>query len=414
VAATERLVVNHLSRERLRPWALGGLLAAVLAVAFVWRMATESAPPLAVHRVLAQYVIFPGRAPALAWPLGGQAAVEVEGLGSFGTTGSPTPVPIASVAKVMTAYVTLRAHPLMPAREGFVMTVTPADAAEQERRAALGQSTVPVRAGERIGELQALQALLLPSANNVAMMLARHDPGGVAAFLARMNATARELGMRATTYTDPSGYRDDTVSTASDQLKLARAAMRDRVFASIVAEPSVQLPVAGLVTNYDGLVGEDGYVGVKTGSDRAAGGCLVFAKRVVIGGRRLTLLGVVLGQREGSPIEAALQSAARLGDSAADALHVATVLPAGARVLTVTSADGRHTSAVTGSSLRGVGWAGLSLPVHVTVGATPDRLRSGQRLGTVAVAGAGAQTTPAIAGRSLGGPSLGWRLRHLL
>ncbi len=69
------------------------------------------------------------------------------------------------------------------------------------------------------------------------------------------------------------------------------------------------LPVVGRVANYNGLVGEDGYVGVKTGSDRAAGGCLVFAKKVLIDGRSLTVLGVVLSQRGGSLIQAALASA---------------------------------------------------------------------------------------------------------
>ena len=174
-----------------------------------------------------------------------------------------------------------------------------------------------MKAGERLTERQALEALLLPSANNIAALLARYDAGGTAAFVARMNATARELGMRATTYTDPSGFNDETVSTAADQLKLARAAMRIPAFAAIVAEPSAALPGVGRVANYNGLVGTDGYVGVKTGSDRAAGGCLVFAKRVTTGGRRLTVLGVVLGQREGSLIESALASAQRLGDSAA-------------------------------------------------------------------------------------------------
>ena len=80
---------------------------------------------------------------------------------------------------------------------------------------------------------------------------------------------------------------------------------------------------------------------MKTGSDRAAGGCLVFAKRVTVGGRRLTVLGVVLGQREGSLIEAALASAERLGNSAAASLRVETALPAGTRVLSASSVDGR-------------------------------------------------------------------------
>ena len=109
--------------------------------------------------------------------------------------------------------------------------------------------------------------------------------------------------------------------------------MRGPAFAAIVAKPAVELPLVGRVANYDGLVGRDGYVGVKTGSDRAAGGCLVFAKRVLIDGRRVTVLGAVLGQREGSLIEAALTSAMRLGDSAAAALRSETALPAGTTVL---------------------------------------------------------------------------------
>jgi serine-type D-Ala-D-Ala carboxypeptidase (penicillin-binding protein 5/6) len=414
VAATERLEVKRLAPERLRLWAVGGAIAAAVAAILVWGIATEPTPALVAHRTLAAYVRFPGRPPALAWPREGQAAVEVEGLGSLGTTGALSPVPIASVAKVMTAYLTLHAHPLSPGAHGFVMTVTRADVAEQRQRVALGQSTVAVRAGERISELQALQALLLPSANNVATMLAEHDAGGVSGFVARMNATARALGMSSTTYTDPSGYRDDTVSTAADQLRLARAAMGDRVFAAVVAEPAAQLPVAGLVTNYNGLVGRAGYVGVKTGSDRAAGGCLMFAKRVVLAGRRLTVLGVVLGQHEGSPIEAALSSGARLGDSVADALEIRTLLGAGTRVLTLRSDDGREAAAVTAGPVREVGWAGLVLPLHVTAGANLQRLRGGERLGAVTVIGGGAQSTAVVASRPIGSPSLGWRLGHVL
>ena len=350
----------------------------------------------------------------LAWPREGQAAVEVEGVGSVATSGQLTPVPIASVAKVMTAYLTLLEHPLAAGEEGFVMTITRAEVAEEEQRAALGQSTLTVRAGERITERQALQALLLPSANNIAELLAAHDAGGLAAFVARMNSTARKLGMASTTYTDPSGFDRETVSTAADQLKLAQVAMREPAFAAIVDEHSAELPRVGSVANYNGLVGADGYVGVKTGSDRAAGGCMVLAKHVTIGGLRLTVLGVVLGQREGPLIEAALTSAQRLGDSVAAALRVETVLPAGTRVLTASNANGRRITVATAVALREIGWAGLTLPVQVVVRPAVTRLRAGERMATVAIRGASAVTTAAVATRSLGGPSLGWRLRHLL
>ena len=63
-------------------------------------------------------------------------------------------------------------------------------------------------------------ALLLPSANNVAVMLARYVSGSTGAFVDEMNATAASLGMTGTRYTDPSGYEPTTVSTAVDQLRL--------------------------------------------------------------------------------------------------------------------------------------------------------------------------------------------------
>jgi D-alanyl-D-alanine carboxypeptidase (penicillin-binding protein 5/6) len=183
-------------------------------------------------------------------------------------------------------------------------------------------------------------------------------------------------------------------------------------FAAIVAERSAVLPVAGRVSNYNGLVGEDGYVGIKTGSDGAAGGCLMFAKRVSVGGRRLTLLGVVLGQRHGSLIEAALSSARQLGDSAAAALRTITVLPAGADVLRVSGTTGQHSTAVTAQAVRAIGWPGLTLAIAVRPGKLPRTLRAGERVASVWVRGSPARVTGAIAARALGGPSLGWRLQH--
>jgi hypothetical protein len=137
------------------------LVLLLLAVAGIWRITTERAPPIVIRRMLATHVRLPGSTPLLAWPLEGEAAVEVEGVGSLGISGGSTPVPIASVAKVMTAYLTLLEHPLAAGEEGFVMTITPADVAEERQRVALDESTLRVSAGEQISERQALQAMLL-------------------------------------------------------------------------------------------------------------------------------------------------------------------------------------------------------------------------------------------------------------
>src|SRR5262249_13040940 len=140
--------------------------------------------------------------------------------------------PIASVAKVMTAYVVLRDHPLRVGQGGPTITLTGADVADTDRRRRQQESVVSVAAGEQLTELQALQALLLPSANNTATVLARWDAGSKSRFVARMNATALTLGMSRTRYTDPSGYDDATMSTAADQVRIVEGAMRLPVFAS--------------------------------------------------------------------------------------------------------------------------------------------------------------------------------------
>jgi D-alanyl-D-alanine carboxypeptidase (penicillin-binding protein 5/6) len=209
----------------------------------------------------------------------------------------------------MTAYLVLRDHPLGMAEHGPTITLNAADVADTDRRRERGESVVPVVAGERLTELQALQALLLPSANNIAAVLARWDAGSEERFLARMNAAARSLGMRHTRYTDPSGYDDGTVSTAVDQGRIVLRAMRSSVFARIVATPSVWLPVAGTVQNTNRLLGHDGFVGVKTGSDSAAGGCLAFRAIRLVRGRGTRITGVVLGQPGDDRIDAGLAAA---------------------------------------------------------------------------------------------------------
>ena len=243
------------------------------------------------------------------WPAYGQAAIVRTGQSHIEASPNQYAAPIASLAKVMTAYLVLHDHPLRIGEDGPTMTLTDVDVADTDRRRGHEESVVSVADGEELTELQALQALLLPSANNIAVALARWDDGSVDGFVARMNDTARSLGMTHTRYTDPSGYDDATVSTAADQVRIVERAMRIPVFASIVATPSAMLPVAGIVHNTDTLLGRDGFVGVKTGSDDAAGGCFAFRAVRRIKGKRTTITGVVLGQPGRDQIEAGLAAA---------------------------------------------------------------------------------------------------------
>jgi serine-type D-Ala-D-Ala carboxypeptidase (penicillin-binding protein 5/6) len=251
--------------------------------------------------------------PSTVWPAQGQAAVKI-GQSQVHAGPNQHPAPIASVAKVMTAYLVLRDHPLQVGEDGPTITLTDADVADTDRRRRREESVVSIAAGEQLTELQALQALLLPSANNIAAVLARWDAGSADRFVARMNAAARSLGMTHTRYTDPSGYDDATVSTAADQVRIVDRAMRLPVFASIVATPSATLPVAGAVHNTNTLLGHNGFVGVKTGSDDAAGGCFAFRAIRRIDGKRTTITGVVLGQPRHDQIAAGLAAADAIVD----------------------------------------------------------------------------------------------------
>jgi len=304
-------------RIRIRWIRVAGLLVVIAASAALgYRLLASSsstaASPIDVPRNEHRGAL--GKVPSAVWPAFGQAAFVQTGQSQVHAGPNQHAAPIASVAKVMTAYLVLRDHPLRLGQDGPTIALTDADVADTDRRRGQQESVVSIAAGEQLTELQALQALLLPSANNIAAVLARWDARSTERFVARMNAAARSLGMTHTRYTDPSGYDDATVSTAADQVRLVDRAMRLPVFASIVATPSAALPVAGTVHNTNTLLGHDGFVGVKTGSTAAAGGCFAFRAIRSIDGTRTTITGVVLGQPGHDRIAAALEAADAMVD----------------------------------------------------------------------------------------------------
>jgi D-alanyl-D-alanine carboxypeptidase (penicillin-binding protein 5/6) len=300
-------------RIRIRRARAAILLLVVAAIVALGYRALASSPSGAVSPIAHRASL--GRvALGTVWPTYGQAAFVESGQSQVRAGPNEHAAPIASVAKVMTAYLVLRDHPLQLGEDGQTITLTDADVDDTDRRRAHEESVVPVVAGERLTERQALQALLLPSANNIAVVLARWDAGSVYRFVARMNVAARSLGMTETRYTDPSGYDDATVSTAADQVRIVNEAMRLPAFARIVGTSSATLPVAGTVHNTDTLLGRGGFVGVKTGSDTAAGGCFAFRAIRWVDGKRTTITGVVLGQPGDDRITAALGAAYEMVD----------------------------------------------------------------------------------------------------
>ena len=194
--------------------------------------------------------------------------------------GADQQVPIASITKLMTVLVALE-------------RTEPDDVVVVDRRAAaVGESTIHLRAGERVTVHDLVEAALIQSANDAANALALHVSGSVPAFAELMNRKAAQLGLRDTHFVRPDGLDvAGHVSSARDVTKLARVAMNDPTVRSIVRLRNAEAAGRHLFTWNDLLGRFPGLIGVKTGHTSAAGWSQVAAAR----GRGLTVYATILG-----------------------------------------------------------------------------------------------------------------------
>ncbi|MFC0600403.1 D-alanyl-D-alanine carboxypeptidase [Streptomyces palmae] len=363
---------------------------------------------------------FPGERFAMPWPGEGQAAVVVEGVGSVGVHGAQKPVPIASVTKVMTAYVVLKNHPLKPGETGGQITI---DAQAGKESNAKDESRVPVEEGQKFNLRQMLEMTMIPSGNNVARQLARWDAGSETAFLKKMNDAAKALGMTNTVYTDPSGLKATTKSTAVDQLKLARAVMKDATFRQIVATPDIEIPGVGRIFNNNKLLSKPdlGVRGVKTGSNTPAGGALMWATYRTVGGKDRLVLGVTLDQHTNSTdpnahLQLVLDKSEEQIRAIRGALTDALVVKKGQVVGYVDDGLGGSTPVVATRDLKGAGWPGLNVGFSLTASTkgVPHSAKAGTLVGWLTVgSGPGRARVPVALQKDLSEPSFGAKLTRI-
>ncbi|MDA8284076.1 MAG: hypothetical protein M0Z42_12480 [Actinomycetota bacterium] len=385
--------------------------------AFVGVQLNRATPAAAVTVVLDRNLGIPGVPPHLPVPAGGATVVTVQGVGTVASVRPDVALPLASITKLVTALVVLRHHPLSLGQSGPALSVPASLAAAYPSQLAAHDSLIPLHAGEHLSELQALEALLIPSADNVAQLLATWTSGTMPAFVAAMNAEAARLGLHQTHLADASGLSAGSVGSAADLIRLARVVMAQPLLRAIVAMPQVTLPLAGTVYNYDYDLGHDGIVGIKTGSTIAAGGDFLFAARRSVHGRRVLVMGAVLGQQGRQPLPQVLAVAERLAVAAPAGLEKVTVLPAGRTVLRFRTAWGASATAVTTRAVQAWVRPGdhLAATVHLDGPASaPLRsLRAGQQVASVSVVTpTGTVTVPVTAVQGFRGPALRWRLER--
>jgi len=336
-------------------------------------------PNAVVTADLAQSVTVDTPAVTLPWPTVGEAAVAIPDIGFDMPSAPEVSVPVASLTKLMTAYIILHDHPLRLGQNGPMVTISQADIDDYDTDTVSDESNAQVALGEQISEKDLVGGMLVHSANNYASTLARWDAGSVAAFVAKMNQTAVTLGMVHTHYADPTGYDQNSESTPEDLLKVAGPDMTNPVFAGFVKMSSITLPVAGTISTYTPLLGTQGVIGVKSGFTTVAGGCDVLAVYRVVHGQRVLVITAVTGQTGPNVLDEAGLQALNLANATASAAGESTVVEPGELVAHVTAAGNTETaSAAAGTSM--LSWPGVVAHRHFIRGGT---IHQGAKSGTV-------------------------------
>lgn len=288
----------------------------------------------------------------LPWPTTGQAAVGAVGFDVVDEYNTETPKPIASTTKMVTALVVLKAKPLQRGQQGPDITLSANDEAIYHSYISQGGSVYPVTAGEVISQRQAMNALLVMSANNIADLLAVWAYGSMEAYLKAANAYVAENGISHTVISDASGFSPKTTSTAADLVRIGQLIMQDPLLKEVVAQKSLTIPGLGDVPSTNVLLG-DGVVGIKTGNTDEAGGCFVIAVTHVVDGEEVTIVAAVMGA---DTVRTAMARAQRVALDARAGFARHTVVAAGATVAEYHLPWGETVTAMADDSLESVVW----------------------------------------------------------
>lgn len=349
----------------------------------------------------------------LAWPTGGEAAIGAVGYGILATNNAQTVRPTASIAKLVTSLAVLQKYPLQLGEQGPTITLTAADVVLYQQYVAEQGSVVLVQAGEQITEYQALQAMLLPSANNMADSLAIWAFGSLGNYQTYANQLVATLGLTQTHIgSDASGFLPDTTSTAYDLVMLGMDALKSPVLAQITSQAQVTLPVAGVVYNVNRLLGTDGIIGIKTGNSDQAGGVYLFAAQDALDtSNTVTIVGAVQGLAD---LSQAISAAPPLLDSVKQNFSITTIALAGQAVGSYTTPWKTTTTAVAKNNLTAIMWNPKPLQPTLLLDKIKAPRSSGAIVGTLSVnSGNSTASTSVVLNTAIPRPPFTWRLtRH--
>lgn len=346
----------------------------------------------------------------LPWPAYGQGALGARGYGVFTTHGEQTPVPIASITKIVTALAVLKEKPLLKGEKGPSITINSDDVAIYNEFVAQGGSVTPITRGSQISQYDGLQSMLIPSSNNMAATVAKWAFGSVDNYVKYANQMLADMGFTQTHVDEASGFSTKSVSTATELIKLGEIALANEVIAEIVKKETVNLPFAGEVNNINWLLSSEGVIGIKTGNTDEAGGCLLFAAQKTIFGQPITLIGAILGAP--TRYEAIADSRDVL-HSVAEAFEKVIVVKKAQALGAYEAPWGAQSELIASDELSVVAFKGASIePTYKTLATSSAKL-AGNHVGEVNVSyGEQQKSVPVELKNNLPNPKWYWRLFH--
>ena len=345
----------------------------------------------------------------LVWPDSGQAAIGASGFGLLATSGQQTPVPTASISKLIAALAVLKAKPITTDKLGPILTLTQADVDIYHNYSGLGGSVIPVTVGEQLTEYQVLQAMLLPSANNLADSLAIWAFGSLTEYADFANTMMTEHKLLNTHVgLDASGFSPTTTSTASDLVLLGELANKNQIIAEITDQSSAILPVVGTVKNVNWLLGTAGINGLKTGNSDEAGGAYLFSAEYSLSASyKITIIGCVM---KAVNLIDAMTKAHSLLISSLPAFSLKTAVTEGQVIATYQVPWANSISVSSSQKVTALAFQGkiIDKPV-ITLNNLKAPVDKNTPIGTIKTS---ASTSSINLNQSIAKPSLWWRLTH--
>ncbi|CAN5402038.1 hypothetical protein BH09PAT4_BH09PAT4_00900 [soil metagenome] len=393
-------------------------LASLLVLALVYVGGTTLFVPLAVVAANsnASTTTLAAEKVILDWPTTGQAAIGAEGYGLLASHNTEQVLPTASVIKTVMALCVLEKRPLATGEAGPTLTMSQQDVASYNWYLANHGSVMPVRVGQQLTERQALESAMLRSANNMADTLAIWAFGSISAYREYATSYISRIGLTQTTIgTDASGLNPSTVSTASDLVRLGLVAMKNPALVEIVGLKSTIIPEVGTITNTNNLLGQDGIVGIKTGTDIKNKGVYLFASRYQPqDGSSVLIVGAVMG----APTSGRSRTEAlKLLASARKGFEPRTIYKAGQTVGTYEATWSEQVvPAVINKDIAVSGWRGAPIKTSIALKSVHSPATAGKHVGDVSIVRANkSQIVGSVTlAKDVDAPSLWWRISHPL